>query len=171
MNLYALSGPRGAGKTTFCRSLIAGGRQAGRDVAGVISPAVVVDGERVGFDVEDIRSSARLSLGHCAPQPGFSLKLGRWFINPSALAWANQVLGGCCPCDLLIVDEVGPLELQRGEGWTNGLTALQRGPYRAAVVVVRPELLAAAQGVLPIVACFDVQRDADRARLAALCCR
>jgi nucleoside-triphosphatase THEP1 len=171
MTLYALTGPRGAGKTTLCQRLIAQAKRTGCDVAGVISPAVIMDGQRAGFDVEDIRSGARRGLGRASPQPGFSLSLGRWFVNPSALAWANQILSCCCPCDLLIVDEVGPLELVQGDGWTNGLVALRTGPYRVAVVVVRPELLETARAVLPIAASFDVQQQADRERLVAQCCR
>lgn len=171
VNLYALTGPRGAGKTTFCRHLIARARQAGWDVAGVTSPAVIEDGERVGFDAEDIRSGERHGLGRAQPQPGFSIRLGRWFISPAALAWANQIFARCCPCDLLIVDEIGPLELVRGEGWTSALSALRAGVYRAAVVVVRPELLEEAHAALPIAACFDVRQRADQAQLIALCCR
>ncbi len=171
VNLYVLTGPRGAGKTTFCRGLIARAKQAGRDVAGVTSPAVVADGERIGFDAEDIRSGERRGLGRAQPQPGFSMRLGRWFVNPAALAWANRIFACCYPCDLLVVDEIGPLELVRGEGWTDALSALRAGMYRAAVVVVRPELLEAARAALPIAACFDVQQRADQDQLIALCCR
>jgi nucleoside-triphosphatase len=171
VNLYVLTGPRGAGKTTFCRDLIARAKQAGWDVAGVTSPAVVADGERIGFDAEDIRSGERRSLGRAQPQPGFSLHLGCWFVDPTTLAWANQIFAHCCPCDLLIVDEIGPFELVMGKGWTNALSALRAGMYRAAVVVVRPALLETARAVLPIAACFDVQQRADQEQLIALCCR
>lgn len=159
--LYALTGPRGAGKTTFCQKLIGLARATGRDVAGLISPAVVEAGERIGFDVEAIRTGERRILGRATPAAGLDVALGRWCFSSAALAWGNQVLATSCPCDVLIVDEIGPLELRRGEGWTAALDALRRGPYRAALVVVRPELLDAAYAALPIARHFDVQ-DADQ---------
>ncbi len=166
--LYALTGPRGVGKTTFCRELIDLVRAAGRDVAGVTSPAVVAQGARIGFDVEAIRSGERRVLGRAAPAPGLEIALGRWFFSPATLAWGNHVLSTSCPCDALIVDEIGPLELLRGEGWTAALDVLRGGGYRIALVVVRPELLDAARATLPIARCFDVQSDRDKNQLVAL---
>ena len=58
-------------------------------------------------------------------------------------------------CDLLVVDELGPLELVRGEGWQAALEALAQGGYCLALVVVRPELL----DVLP--AAWHIQRVVD----------
>ncbi|GIV83686.1 MAG: hypothetical protein KatS3mg052_0693 [Candidatus Roseilinea sp.] len=166
--LYALTGPRGAGKTTFCRRLIDLARAAGRDVAGVISPAVVERDTRIGFDAEAIRTAERRIFGRAAPAAGLEVALGRWFFSPATLAWGNHVLSTSCPCDALIVDEIGPLELLRGEGWTAALDILRAGDYRIALVVVRPELLDAAHATLPIARCFDVQNDRDNHQLIAL---
>jgi nucleoside-triphosphatase THEP1 len=41
----------------------------------------------------------------------------------------------------LIVDEIGPLELLRGEGWIEAMSVLRANDYRLAVVVVRPALV------------------------------
>ncbi|MFN3705141.1 MAG: nucleoside-triphosphatase [Thermoflexales bacterium] len=166
--LYALTGPRGAGKTTFCRRLIDLARAAGRDVAGVTSPAVVEQDMRIGFDVEAIRSEERRIFGRATPAAGLEIALGRWFFSPTTLAWGNHVLSTSCPCDALIVDEIGPLELLRDEGWTAALDVLRAGDYRIALVVVRPELLDAARAALPIAQCFDVQNDHDKNQLVAL---
>jgi hypothetical protein len=43
------------------------------------------------------------------------------------------------------VDEIGPLEMTRGEGWVNALYALDSRQYRQALLVMRPKLLAMAQ--------------------------
>jgi hypothetical protein len=43
---------------------------------------------------------------------------------------------------VLVVDELGPLELVRNQGWTAGLDVLRAGRYRLALAVVRPSLLA-----------------------------
>ena len=56
----------------------------------------------------------------------------------------------CLPCDLFIVDELGPLELIRAEGWVNALETLRQPTYRVGVVVIRPELVEAACQALPV---------------------
>jgi hypothetical protein len=48
------------------------------------------------------------------------------------------------PCGLLVVDELGPLEFERAQGWLSGLTALDSGEYELGLVVIRPELMGAA---------------------------
>jgi len=45
------------------------------------------------------------------------------------------------PCDLLMIDELGPLEFQRGEGWVNGFDVIENGEYSTALIVVRPSLI------------------------------
>jgi nucleoside-triphosphatase THEP1 len=85
-----------------------------------------------------------------------SISIGRWVFDPGTLDWANRVLAAAPPCDLLIVDELGPLELTRGEGLKAAFEVIPQGRYQLAVAVIRPELVAAARShwrwgqVLPI---------------------
>jgi nucleoside-triphosphatase THEP1 len=55
--------------------------------------------------------------------------------------WGNEVLSRSLPCDLLIIDELGPLEVLGNRGWSNALSVLDAGDYAAALVVCRPGLL------------------------------
>ena len=41
----------------------------------------------------------------------------------------------------LVIDELGPLEFLRGEGWMAGFEAVNSGEYRVALLVIRPSLL------------------------------
>jgi nucleoside-triphosphatase len=68
----------------------------------------------------------------------------RWSFHAEAVAWGDAAFSAASPCDLLVVDELGPLEFERGEGWQAGLTAIEARDYRWGVVVIRPELLGAA---------------------------
>lgn len=143
--LYLLTAPRGAGKTTFCRALADQSRAAGWDVAGLLSPAVFEGGIKTSIDAQNLRTGetrpmARLSTHNL--QPGtFTLQLGQWLFDPSVLDWGNRILETCLPCDLLIVDEIGPLELNRSEGWVSAIEILHQPRYRLGVVVVRPECI------------------------------
>jgi nucleoside-triphosphatase THEP1 len=142
-----LTGERGAGKTTLCRLLVEWVRRSGRRVAGVISPPVFQNGNKIGIEVEDLSSGARRMLARL-PQEGDpcgQVRTEGWVFEPGGLDWGGEVLERTGVCDLLVVDEFGPLELLRGEGWQTGLEALKRGSYRLALVVIRTELLAAAK--------------------------
>ena len=153
--LYLLTAPRGAGKTTFCHALVEQARAAGWDVAGLLSPAVFENGVKTGIAAENLRGGETRSLACATLHPNlqpetFDLQLGSWLFSSAALTWGNQVLGSSLPCDLFIVDELGPLEFLRGEGWVNALEALRYPRYRLGLVVVRPELLEIARQILPI---------------------
>jgi nucleoside-triphosphatase THEP1 len=145
-----VTGPRGVGKTTFCRLLAGQARTAGWDVAGLLSPAIVEDGLKTGILAEDVRTSEQRPLASAASHPPFDLQLGNWFFDRASIDWGNRVLVTCLPCDLLIVDEIGPLELLRCAGWTSALTVLRRPNYRLGLVVVRPELQETARARLPV---------------------
>jgi hypothetical protein len=142
--LWIISGERLAGKTTLCAALVDGFRAWGWKISGVRSPAVFEGGKKVAIDVEDLGSGEirRLAVRATQPRPMKTEdKPLQWSFDPAALAWGNEVLDGAVPTDLLMVDELGPLELLRGQGWVNGLNALDSCAYRQAVLVMRPELL------------------------------
>lgn len=151
--LYLLTAPRGAGKTTFCRALADQARAAGWDVAGLLSPPVFENGVKTGILAQNLRTGeARpLAIAIYDLRPStFDLEHGTWLFDSSILAWGNQILNTCLPCDLFIVDELGPLELIRGEGWVSALETLRQSTYRIGVVVIRPELVETARRMLPI---------------------
>lgn len=159
--LWLVSGPRGAGKTTFCRLLVGRARAAGREVAGLLSPAVVEAGVKTGILVEDVRSGETRHLASAVRQPPFDLQWGRWFFDRAVLDWGNRLLTACLPCDLLIVDELGPLELVRGEGWRAALEVLARPGFRLGLVVVRPELEDHFRARLPVSETIRLGHDGD----------
>lgn len=138
--LWLLTGARGAGKTTFCLSLAAQARTQGWDVAGLLSPAVFEGGLKTGILAEDARTGETHPLACSSPRSSFDLQLGKWYFDLSTLAWGNQVIENSLPCDLLILDELGPLELTRQAGWQAALDVLRGDGYQVALVVIRPEL-------------------------------
>jgi nucleoside-triphosphatase THEP1 len=143
--LWVLTGERGIGKTTHCRTLVEQARAAGWDVAGLLSPAIFENGVKTGILAQDLRTSESrpfASLSTFVPQSTtFTLSLGQWVFDPTVVDWGNQVLQSRQPCDLFIVDELGPLEFFRGEGWVNAFDALRQVSYRLGVVVIRPECI------------------------------
>lgn len=99
----------------------------------------------------DRRTVMDVRTGLCRPLtlsgPG-GVPVGRFHFDPEVLSWGADVLAHSTPCDLLVVDEVGPLELE-GSGWAVGVDILRAGGFRLALAVVRPELLADVRARLP----------------------
>ncbi len=135
-----LTGPFGSGKTTACLQLADLARQRGLDCAGIISPARFDGGVKVGIDLLNARTGECRPLAEANDQPA-ELRTTRYRFDAGVMAWGAEILNTACPCDVLIVDELGPLELERGQGWINALDVLRDGQFDAAVVVVRPGLV------------------------------
>ncbi len=132
--LIVLTGERRVGKSTVCTELSALAREEGFRCAGIITLAA--SGER---EVVDVRTGDRRPLTGDS-EVGAVIQ-GRFRFSPETIQWASAVVGCATPCDLLVVDEIGPLEVVRGEGWADALDVVRRATYAMAVVVVRPELV------------------------------
>jgi nucleoside-triphosphatase len=156
--IWLLTGERGAGKTSLCRALASQVRDHGWNAAGVTSPAVFENGVKTGILVEDVRRGETRPLAALEARGTFDLPVGKWFFDRAMLTWGDQVLTSSPPCDLLIVDELGPLELLQQGGWQAALDVLHGDGFRLALVVLRPELQALAQGILDISATLTVDQ-------------
>jgi nucleoside-triphosphatase THEP1 len=143
-DVVVLSGESGCGKTTLCAQVARLARVAGLDVAGLLTPPRLANGRKVGMDVQDVRTGRRRPLAEArsGSDPGTGPGTEGWRFDPEGLAWGARLLERATPCDVLIVDELGPLELLHGQGWGIGLDVLRAGGYRLALVVVRPALAA-----------------------------
>ena len=135
-SVHVLSGESGSGKTTLCVRTVSLLQRAGVQVAGIVSPARFEGGKKTGIFVQDVRTGSRRLLA----EPGKGDGLG-WSFDPEALRWGSDVLKTAAPCDVLVIDELGPLELKQGKGWTAAWDVLNAHPAVAALVVVRPSLV------------------------------
>jgi nucleoside-triphosphatase THEP1 len=146
--VWVITGPRGAGKTTSCQNLVSEARKMDWDVAGILSPAVFVDGVKAAIDALDLRRGEQHTLARLAP-PGqtTSIRTETWLFDEDTLEWGNRVFQLATPCDLLVVDELGPLELERHQGWTAALEAVRSRAYHLCLLVLRPELVHHAQQI------------------------
>jgi nucleoside-triphosphatase THEP1 len=143
--IYVVTGERGAGKSTVCAQVAREAAGRGMIVAGVLTERCSPE-PGAARRVVDLRSGQVRPFGVQSargPSSGQSDPLTpSWEFDPEGFAWANEVFARATPCYLLIVDEVGPLELVGGRGWTAALAALNSHEFGAAVVVCRPGLLA-----------------------------
>jgi nucleoside-triphosphatase THEP1 len=139
-----LTGGRGVGKTTVCQSVAELARRRGYRPEGVITPALIgnLAFDKVGFEAVDVGSGERWPLAHAGRDLG-GPRVGAYSFDPTALTRALRVLrrAATTGCDLLMVDEIGPLELEQGKGFAPILDLLPvEGPTHT-LIVVRPALL------------------------------
>lgn len=148
-SLAVLTGGRGAGKTRWCEALARAARGAGLSARGLLSPPVLAGGEKTGIDLLDLSTGERRRLAERArvDLPG-TAGLG-WRFRPEALEAGNALLGSVEACDLLLVDELGPLEFVRGSGFIAAFGLLDARRFGLAIVVVRPALVGAARARWP----------------------
>jgi nucleoside-triphosphatase THEP1 len=92
---------------------------------------------------DDGRRPASDRPGKDRPTALSSVPADGWTFDESGVAFGRAVLEACvhAPCDLLVIDQLGPLELVEGRGWNVAFDLLARGRYAVALVVVNPRVL------------------------------
>ena len=161
-----LTGKRQVGKTTVCRQVAELARGLGYGPAGVLTPVILdEDGlsvARYALMVSDGQqrllawASGDLGKGNLKPEtrnPKLSTggpRTGRYSFDAAVLSWVIGRLRGAIShgCDLLVIDEIGPLELEQGKGLASLLSDLSKGTL-PLLLVVRPELIGRLQERLP----------------------
>jgi len=167
--LSILTGPLGSGKSTLLASLLSLLEKEfpGISAGGILCRALFQDQAKVGYELEQ-RPGGRRCLfalrhapaGHPQSEPrqgappelfqekllecipdSDRLPLGQWIISRKALRQGEEAIrravqGGC---NLVVVDEFGPLELQGG-GFRPAVDGLAESG-KAGILVVREGLL------------------------------
>lgn len=135
--VIVVTGAIGAGKTTVCRKFVQIAQKRGYACGGILSHK---DADE-SITLEDIASGKKETLAstnNLWPGP----RTARYFFNPKAIEFGVGAIERAISKDILIVDEIGPLEL-RGEGLANVIELIRAGKVKNAVLVIRKELLPA----------------------------
>lgn len=102
----AVTGSPGIGKSTLVQKAA---KASGFHVGGVLAKDKRVKGRRIGFELLDLGSGA---TGMLADETGSGPKLGKYRVHSEDL---DRIGAGAVEdainCDLIVVDEVGPMEL------------------------------------------------------------
>lgn len=152
-SLLLVAGASGAGKTAWCGAIEAYAREQHWIVAGLLSPRVMDNGYKVAIDLQDLHSGERRRLatrtqsiieGTELMPPG-GIMAGAWSFDPRTIQWGNDVLSAVTNPDLLIIDELGPLEFRRQQGLQGALKLLDAWRGNLVCVAIRPSLVGAAR--------------------------
>jgi nucleoside-triphosphatase THEP1 len=131
-----LTGPVGVGKTTVAERVVGLARRQGLHCGGLLAPAMVNHcGQKVGIWAVDVDTGDRRVLARTDRELD-GPAIGSYSFDKAALVWATGIIEMAMTapnlatprrCDLLVVDEIGKLELWRGVGLAPVLSGLAAG--------------------------------------------
>jgi nucleoside-triphosphatase len=106
-----LTGSPGVGKTTVLFKVVESLKARGYSVGGMISREARSQGARVGFEVSDLSSNRRGWLAHVNQRVG--PQVGKYCVNLDDLnsIGAEAIAKAVEDCDVIAIDEIGPMEL------------------------------------------------------------
>lgn len=157
--IFILSGEFDAGKTTLLIQLLERLRAQKLLIKGVVSLPVVENGVKIAIDLLDVSTQQVTRLAEMRKGEGIGVFTSRWQFLESAMDLASRILEGATPCEVLVVDELGPLEFERGSGWQSGLAAVDSRDYRTCLVVIRSSLLPKAKSRWPEAIVHEITRE------------
>lgn len=140
--VFLVTGPSGSGKTDFLTKTVFV-LSAKRSVKGILSPGRWKDGKRDGFDLEVIGESRRRELSRRDGPSEWPRLAGPFHFSTETIAQGRRALQDASDADIVVVDEVGPLELEGG-GWAPELDRLA-GQGKTMLWSVREGLVEAVQ--------------------------
>jgi nucleoside-triphosphatase len=102
----AVTGSPGIGKSTLVGKVVA---STGMRVGGVLARDKRYKDRRIGFELLDLASGA---VGMLADETGSGPQLGKYRVHPEDLdGLGARAIENALKCELIVVDEVGPMEL------------------------------------------------------------
>jgi nucleoside-triphosphatase len=106
-----VTGSPGVGKTTVLLRVVEALKARGYSVGGMVSREVRSCGKRVGFEVLDLADGRRGWLAHVSQKSG--PQVGKYRVNLEDLngIGAHAIVKAVDRCDVIAIDEIGPMEL------------------------------------------------------------
>ncbi|MEM3383420.1 MAG: NTPase [Nitrososphaerales archaeon] len=111
IRVWLITGDPGVGKTTVLMKIMSIIRNYGYALGGMLCREIRVKGERTGFELMDVASGRKGVLASVELNTG--PRLGKYRVNLVDLAeiGAKSLVDAINFCDLIICDEIGPMEL------------------------------------------------------------
>lgn len=110
MTILVLTGAPGIGKTTAVIHVARALKDRGLNVGGIISRELRTNNIRIGFEFVDLVTNDTNVLAFIT---GNGPKVGKYFVNLEGCRFAAERLRDAVKsCDVIICDEIGPMELK-----------------------------------------------------------
>ena len=138
-SILLVTGPPGVGKSTLVSRVVLKLKSAGVILGGCATAELRSGGSRVGFEVRDLTNGRKGELASVTSR--FGPKVGRYRVNLEDLAkvGAAGVEGAASGSEVIVIDEVGPMELVSPEFRRGVQRCIESGKPMLAVVHERLE--------------------------------
>lgn len=107
-----VTGSVGSGKTSLIEKAASLLKTEGLSVAGLIALTLLEEGERRGYIARDLLTGEERILARTAPF-NTSIRQGAFYFFEDSFRWAEELFSRSLNSQVLILDEVGRLELRR----------------------------------------------------------
>lgn len=114
--IFILTGPVDSGKTTFLKRVIEKLKKQKVKMDGFLSEAIVKDQEKIGYDLVDLGDGKSVPFIRKSGQQDWQ-RIGPYFFIPEGLSRAKKIILRSREAEILVVDEIGPLELSKQGLW------------------------------------------------------
>jgi len=138
-SIWLLTGPPGVGKSTIVSRVVLRLKSAGVIVGGCSTAEKRIRGARVGFEVLNLTDGTRGELASISADLG--PRVGRYRVNLADLSavGAAGLAKAAASSEVIVIDEVGPMELVSPEFRRGVRACLDSGKPILAVVHERLE--------------------------------
>ena len=132
--LFILTGAPGTGKTTVLQKVVETLKTHGVSVGGMLSREVRKSGIRVGFEILDYSNGNQGWLAHINQNAG--PQVGKYRVNIQDLEaiGAQAIIDAAENCQIIAIDEIGPMELYSQKFKQAVELAFQSGKLVLAIV-------------------------------------
>lgn len=137
--VFIVTGAVGEGKTAWLVRLTGLLKESGISTGGILALRLMGEGKTTGYDITDIRTGERTPF---LRQTGVAtVGVERFAMDEAGHRAGHRALDPAAnrAMDVVIIDEVGPLEL-RGQGWSDRISGLLHETRVILILAVRKNL-------------------------------
>ena len=112
--IFILTGSVDSGKTTLLKKVTQELKNQKFKIDGFLSEAIIKNQEKIGYDLLELKSAKSIPFIRRSGLQDWQ-RIGPFFFIPEGLSWAKKIILRSREAEILVVDEIGPLELS-GKG-------------------------------------------------------
>ena len=137
--IVILTGPVRSGKTNTVKEAVKKLRKTVK-TGGITEPKAYKRNSFIGYDIQEIATGKEFPFLRIEGNEN-QQRLGRFFVEAESISKGISAIEASLSSKLLVIDEIGPLELS-GEGFAEALkTALERTADGVLLLVIRDTLI------------------------------
>jgi nucleoside-triphosphatase THEP1 len=109
-------------------------------VEGLLSRSIYKNQEPFEYRLVNLKTQEEKVLCQREPQEGFQT-FGRFYFDLKTVDWGKTILKETDSQSLLVIDEVGKMELEQNEGWWEALVFLTQNRQQPQLWVMREDFV------------------------------